>query len=51
LKLIKSFLRTRMTNAGLSDLAILKIANDISINYDQIINAFANLRNRQLAFF
>ncbi len=51
LKLIKSFLRTTTTNAKLSDLAFLKSANDISINYDEIINAFANLRNRQLAFF
>jgi hypothetical protein len=38
LKLIKSFLRPTMTNARLSDLAILKIAHDNNINYDEIIN-------------
>ena len=51
LKLIKSFLRTKMTNERLSDLALLKIANDVSINYEDIINAFANVKNRQLAFY
>lgn len=51
LKLIKSCLRTTMTNDRLSDLSILKIANDVSINYEHIIDDFANLRNRQLAFF
>lgn len=51
LKLIKTFLRTTMTNERLSDLAILKISNDVNINYEEIINEFANLRNRQLAFF
>ena len=51
LKLIKSFLRTTMKNERLSDLAILKIANDVSINYEDIINAFANVWNRQLAFY
>ncbi len=45
LKLIKSFLRTTMTNERLSDLAFLKISNDVSINYEDIINAFANVRN------
>ena len=51
LKLIKSSLRTTMTNYRLSDLSILKIANDVNISYDDIINDFANLRNRQLSFF
>jgi phosphoribosyl-dephospho-CoA transferase len=51
LKRIKSFLRTTMTNDRLSDLAILNIANDIMVNYEEIVNDFANLRNRLLAFF
>jgi hypothetical protein len=34
---LNSFLRPTMTNARLSDLAILKIANDNNINYDEII--------------
>ena len=51
LKLIKSCLRTTMTNDRLSNLAILKIANDVKINYDDIINAFASVKNRQMSFF
>ena len=51
LKLIKSSLRTTMTNDRLSDLSILKIAHDVNISYDDIINDFAKLRNRQLTFF
>ena len=51
LKRIKSLLRTTMTNDRLSDLAILNIANDIIVNYDEIVNDFASLRNRLSAFF
>ena len=51
LNLIKSFLRTTMTNDRLSDLAIMKIENDIRVNYEEILNEYADLRNRRLTFF
>lgn len=50
LKLIKSYLRSTMSQDRLSNLAILSIENKVatSINYDHIINEFAEAKARKV---
>ena len=49
LKLLKSYLRSRMGEERLSSLALLYIHSDISINIDEVITRFAQ-KNRRLKF-
>lgn len=52
LKLIKSYLRTSMTQERLTSLAILSIEEDIASNldYNEIINEFARNKARKVNF-
>lgn len=52
LKLIKTYLRSTMTQDRLTNLAILTIENDITknLNYTEVIDQFANLNVEKLSF-
>lgn len=49
MKIIKTYLRNRMGQSRLSDLAIISIEKDIAklLNYDDVITDFANLKSRK----
>ena len=43
LKLLKTGLRSVMENDRLSDLAVIKMGNDVSIDFQSIVHEFAKL--------
>ncbi|PWA34010.1 zinc finger MYM-type protein 1 [Artemisia annua] len=53
LKLLKSYLRSTMSQERLNGLALIAIENDIleSVNYDDLINNFASKNVRRIALF
>ncbi|GKD52544.1 zinc finger MYM-type protein 1 [Tanacetum coccineum] len=53
LKLLKSYLRSTMSQERLNGLALIAIENDIleSVNYDDLINNFASKNARRIALF
>ena len=51
LKLLKTWLRTTMLDERLSDLAVIKMACDFQINYEEIIKEFGNKRERRLTLY
>ena len=51
LKLLKTGLRSVMENDRLSDLAVIKMGNDVSIDFQSIVDEFAKLHSRHLDFF
>ena len=48
LKLLKLWLRTSMEDERLSDLGIIKMANDKNIDYDLLIEEFVKQKERRL---
>jgi len=52
LKLIKTYLRNKLSQENLSSLSIISIEKDISesLNYDDIINQFAAKKSRKVMF-
>lgn len=52
LKLIKTYLRSSMTDDRLSSLAILSIENDLAekVNYEEAIKQFSELKARKVKF-
>ena len=50
LKLIKTYLRSTMTQSRISNLAILSIERELanSIDFDNVINEFASLKARKI---
>ena len=51
LKIFKNYLRTTICQERLSELTIIKMNNEIKIDYEEIINEFAKLKSRNLDFF
>ena len=51
LKMLKNYLRTTICQERLSELTIIKMNNEIKIDYEEIINEFAKLKSRNLDFF
>ena len=45
---LKSYLRTTMTEKRLNGLAMLHVHSDIEINFDSVINDFANRENHKI---
>lgn len=50
LKRLKTWLRTTMTQERLTGLALLHVHRQIPISVDNVINRFANMKNRRLEF-
>ena len=48
LKLLKTWLRTSMEDDRLSDLGIIKMASDVNIDYETIIEDFVKMKDRRL---
>ena len=48
LKRLKTWLRNRMSEDRLSALALLHIHRDIALNFDNIINRFANRKREEM---
>ena len=48
LKLLKTWLRTSMEDERLSDLGIIKLASEVNIDYDKIIEEFIKTKDRRL---
>ena len=51
LKILKNYLRTTICQERLSELTIIKMNNEIEIDYEEIINEFAKLKSRNLDVF
>ena len=51
MKRIKNYLRSTMGNDRLSSLALLHVHLEIEIDVERVIELFASLKNRKLAFF
>ena len=51
MKRIKTYLRSTMGNDRLSSLALLHVHREIEIDVERVIELFASLNNRKLAFF
>jgi hypothetical protein len=51
MKRIKTYLRSTMGNGRLSSLALLHVHREIEIDVERVIELFASLNNRKLAFF
>jgi len=51
MKRIKNYLRSTMGDDRLSSLALLHVHSEIEIDVELVIELFASLRNRKLAFF
>ncbi len=50
LRLLKTYLRNRTSEARLTGLALMYIYNNHKIDIDQIIDRFASMKNRRLLF-
>jgi hypothetical protein len=50
LKRIKSYLRSKMTEDRLNDLAIISIENDFNIDIEDVIDTFAYKHSRKIEF-
>ncbi|XP_034549984.1 52 kDa repressor of the inhibitor of the protein kinase-like [Notolabrus celidotus] len=50
LKLIKSYLRSCMDEARLSNLTLLCVERDINIDKDRVVGRFATMKERRMAF-
>jgi hypothetical protein len=51
LKLLKNWLRTTMLNERLSDITMIKMSKDLTIDYDDLILQFSSLCRRKMDFF
>ena len=50
LKLLKTWLRTAMADERLSDLGVIKMACDLIVDYELILNEFFKIKDRRLKF-
>jgi hypothetical protein len=48
LKILKTWLRTTMEDERVSDLAIIKMACDVNVDYELIIEEFVKIKERRL---
>ena len=51
MKRIQNYLRSTMGNGRLSSLGLLHVHREIEIDVERVIELFASLKNRKLAFF
>ena len=50
LRRLKTWMRSRMTEDRLTGLALLYVHRDITVNIENVINRYANSKNRRLEF-
>jgi hypothetical protein len=51
LKLLRNWLRTTMSNERLSEITVIKMSKDLTIDYDDLILQFSSLCKRKMDFF